>query len=110
MQVIRQQAMQQFIEDKLIENFSPDYLEVTNESHMHSVAPGSETHFKVVIISEQFNDKRLLMRHRSVYSVLAQALEQGVHALALHTYTPKEWHVLEDTLLTSPACHGGNGR
>ncbi len=66
-------------------------LEVINESHMHRVEPGSESHFKVVIVSEQFAGQRLLARHRQVNAVLADELAGAIHALALHTYTTSEW-------------------
>lgn len=42
------------IRGKLTENLSPTYLEIMNESYMHNVKPGSETHFKLVLASEQF--------------------------------------------------------
>ena len=80
-------TIQQLIEAKLTAALSPTVLEVINESHMHRVEPGSESHFKVVIVSEQFAGQRLLARHRQVNAVLAGA----VHALALHTYTESEW-------------------
>ena len=38
------------IEQKLLSAFSPMHLDVINESHQHNVAPGSESHFKVIIV------------------------------------------------------------
>ncbi len=84
-------TIQQLIEAKLTAALSPSVLEVINESHMHRVEPGSESHFKVVIVSEHFSGQRLLARHRQVNSVLADELAGAVHALALHTYTETEW-------------------
>ena len=82
--------MQGQIEAKLRQAFSPEVLEVINESHLHNVPPGSESHFKAVIVSEQFNDKRLVARHRLVNQALATELGT-IHALALHTLTPDEY-------------------
>ena len=76
-------TIQQLIEAKLTAALSPTVLEVINESHMHRVEPGSESHFKVVIVSEQFAGQRLLARHRQVNAVLADELAGAVHALAL---------------------------
>ena len=42
----------------------PQLLEVINESHMHNVSEGSEPHFKVTIVSNEFNGKIILARHR----------------------------------------------
>ncbi len=44
--------LQEVIETKLHNAFQPDYLKVLNESYMHNVAPGSESHFKVIVVSE----------------------------------------------------------
>ena len=63
------------------------HLEVINESGNHNVAPGSESHFKVVLVAAEFEGQRLLARHRRVNGVLADELADSVHALALHTYT-----------------------
>ncbi len=99
--------MQQTIERKLAEAFAPEELEVLNESHQHSVPPGSETHFKVVLVSAAFEGKRSVARHQQVYKVLAEELAGGVHALALHTYTPEEWAQRAARAPDSPACMGG---
>ncbi|WP_241607894.1 transcriptional regulator BolA [Rosenbergiella epipactidis] len=98
--------IRQTIEEKLIQAFSPSHLDVQNESYRHNVPAGAESHFKVIIVSEQFTDQRFLARHRSIYSILGAELSGGVHALALHTYTPKEWEGLQDTVLSSPDCRG----
>ncbi len=102
--------IQNSIEDKLNEHFEPDFLEVINESSQHNVPIGSETHFKVVLVSQQFNGKRLLSRHRAVNSVLKDEIENHIHAMALHTYTDQEWERLYGDAPDSPACLGGSGR
>lgn len=101
-------SVQAQIEQKVQAALAPLHLEVINESYMHRVLPGSETHFKILVVSEQFVDKRLLARHRMLNQLLAQELNQGVHALALHTLTPTEWHAREG-VRESPACRGQGG-
>ena len=49
---------QQLIENIVREKLSPEYLELVNESYMHSVPPGSESHFKLVLVSAQFSELR----------------------------------------------------
>lgn len=93
------------IEQKVQAALAPVHLEVLNESHMHSVPKDSETHFKVVVVSEQFEGKRLLARHRTINGLLADELAGGVHALALHTFTPAEWQA-RNGALDSPNCRG----
>ena len=98
-------TIQQLIEAKLTAALSPTVLEVINESHMHRVEPGSESHFKVVIVSEQFTVQRMLARHRQVNAVLADELAGAIHALALHTYTTSEWQEKGHAPRT-PSCVG----
>jgi len=92
---------------KLTEAFRPTYLEVLNESHRHSVPPGSETHFKVVIAAEAFSSKRQVQRHQAIYACLADELKNGVHALALHSFSPDEW-AANTSVPASPQCLGGS--
>jgi BolA protein len=101
-------SVQQDIETKLRQVFDPDYLQVVNESHQHSVPPDSETHFKVVIVSGDFDGRRKVARHQQVYSALASQLAGPVHALALHTYTTAEWQQRQGEAPPSPDCLGGS--
>lgn len=98
--------IQDVIENKLHDEFDTAYLQVENESHMHNVAPGSESHFKVTIVSDRFRDQMLIKRHRMVNQVLADELQQ-IHALALHTLTPEEWQSRGGVVAASPKCRGG---
>ena len=98
--------MQATIEDKLTSEFDADFLQVENESHMHNVAPGSESHFKVTIVSDSFREQMLIKRHRRVNQVLQAELQQ-IHALALHTLTPDEWQARGGAVAASPKCRGG---
>jgi len=99
-------TVQSTIEGRLRAAFAPRQLEVLNESHRHNVPPGSETHFRVTVVSDAFAGQGLVMRHRAVNRTLASELEGPVHALALHTYTPDEWARRNGTP-DSPPCLGG---
>ena len=99
--------MQNEIEQRLRDTFAPLHLEVENESHMHNVPEGSESHFRVVLVTDQFDGKGLLQRHRAVNGALAEQLAGGVHALALHTMTPEEWFEKGGDAPQSPPCLGG---
>jgi BolA protein len=96
------------LEDKLQAGFSPLHLEVVNESHMHNVPDGSESHFKVTVVSDAFEGQSLLRRHRAINAALAEELAGGVHALALHTMTPEEWFAKGGRAPESPPCLGGS--
>lgn len=96
------------IETKVNQALAPEVLEVTNESNRHSVAPGSETHFKLVIVSAKFANQNRVQRHRTVNTLLAEELQRGVHALSLKLYTPTEWDEREGKVAKSPPCMGGS--
>lgn len=75
--------VQETIQAKLAEAFNPVHLAVMNESSGHNVPKGSETHFKVVVISEAFQGDSIIARHRKVNKTLQEELDAGVHALSI---------------------------
>ncbi len=95
----------QIITDKLNTAFNPSFIDVLNESNRHNVPPNSESHFKVVLVSDLFSGKRLIARHRMVNQVLAIELEHSIHALSIHTYTEEEWQG-EGNVPRTPNCKG----
>ena len=99
--------IQDLIERKLQAAFNPIHLDVQNESYMHNVPPGSESHFKVVVVSEQFEDKKLIARHRAINAALSDELENHIHALSIHAYTQLEWQQVSGVVPESPKCAGG---
>jgi BolA protein len=101
-----QMSMQQTITDKLGENIQTSMLDVVNESSNHNVPPGSESHFKVTLVSDDFDGKTLLARHRIINKILENELNGGIHALAIHAYTQQEWDKLGASPV-SPPCLGG---
>ena len=48
------------ITEALSKNLNPIHLEVINESYMHNVPKGSESHFKVLVVSDKFTDLALI--------------------------------------------------
>jgi len=75
---------------------------------MHNVPEGAESHFKVVAVSELFAEHKPVGRHRLVNQALKGEFESGLHALALHTWTPEEWFRKGGVAPRSPQCMGGS--
>lgn len=100
--------IEQIINQKLTSAIACDTLEVLNESHAHNVAKGSETHFKVTLVSPEFKEMLAVKRHQKIYGILQDELQQGVHALALHLYSPQEWADKNGVSPQSPQCMGGS--
>ncbi len=101
--------LQTRIESKLRDALSPDRLEVVNESGMHNVAPGSETHFRVFVVSAAFDGQTLVRRHQRIYQLLDAERRDGIHALGIQTMTPEEFAATEAARVESPPCLGGDG-
>jgi BolA protein len=87
-------AVRDLITEKLTEAFAPTRLDVVDESHQHAGhaghRPGGETHFRVYIVSEAFQGKTRIERHRLINRVLSAELAGGVHALAIQASAPGE--------------------
>ena len=92
--VMTQMAIRDTISNKLQEAFTPESLQVVDESHLHEGhaghRPSGETHFRVYIVSQAFKGKSRVDRHRMINSALAAELAGGVHALAIHAQAPGE--------------------
>lgn len=101
-------SRQESIRTRLVSALEPLHLDVENESRMHSVPPGSETHFKVVVVSQAFAGLSAVERHRRVHELLRDELRSGLHALTLRTMTPDEWARQGGEDLRSPPCLGGS--
>ena len=101
-------TIREIITGKLTAAFGPEYLDVVNESNNHNVPEGSESHFRVTLVSDVFEGQRLIQRHRQVNASLNELLADSIHALALHTYTPQEWVLRQAKVPSSPDCQGNS--
>jgi BolA protein len=90
----RDMSVKDTLTQKLHEAFTPDSLDVIDESKLHEGHAGhagrDETHFRVNIVSAAFAGKSRLDRHRMVNELLAAELKAGVHALAIKAQAPGE--------------------
>ena len=94
-----------------VQSLNPVFVDLINESMNHAnYFDGKESHFKLVIVSPAFVEKRLVQRHQLVYQTVNHLLAQGggrIHAFAIHAYTPDEWQNLSQ-VPNSPNCAGQN--
>ncbi len=94
----------QRIESSLDQGLVLLHLDVKDESHGHNVPQGAESHFKVIAVSDQFEGVSRVSRHRQINALLQQEFDEGMHALALHTYTVAEWKARFGEVPMSPPC------
>ena len=99
-------SVQEIINEKILKEFTPEHLAIVNESHLHG-GSSQESHFKITIVSEIFSGVPRVKRHQKIYKSLEIELSSGIHALALHLYSPDEFAA---TLVVpnSPNCRGGS--
>ncbi|MDP3562558.1 MAG: BolA family protein [Legionellaceae bacterium] len=93
----------QRLHDALSQALKPNLLQIENESNQHQVPAGSESHFKVIIVSTEFDSLSRIARHRLVNALLASEFKTGLHALTLSLHTPLEWSK-QDHVPSSPPC------
>ncbi|HEY5717350.1 MAG TPA: BolA/IbaG family iron-sulfur metabolism protein [Motiliproteus sp.] len=102
-------AMQPLIEQKLHAALNIEHLAIQNESHLHS-GPATDSHFKLVVVSDDFADKGRVARHQMIYKILADelAMAGGIHALVMHLHTPAEWQQSGQHVPPSARCRGAH--
>jgi BolA protein len=82
------------MEALLQQEFAPTVLRITDDSAHHAghagAAPGGETHYAVLLVSEAFRGQNRVARARAIHAVLDREFGAGMHALALTLRTPDE--------------------
>ena len=51
---------------------------------------GTRDHYRAAVVSEAFEGKTLIQRHRMVYDALKDEMKGPIHALTLEVKTPAE--------------------
>ena len=77
-------------------------LKIVNESFMHNVPEGSESHFKIVVVTNDFNNLSIIQRHKLIYKILDNLMNK-IHALSIHAFNEEEFK-LNPVIIDSPEC------
>ncbi len=56
---------------------------------------GDGTHFRAIVVSDDFENKITLDRHKLVYKALGESMVEDIHAISLKTYTPDQWQSIK---------------
>ena len=81
------------IRSRLEQALGPEHIDVIDESHEHIGHEGARDgrgHFRVLIISDRFEGKLPIQRHRLVYGAVGDLMQTDIHALAIEAWTPDE--------------------
>lgn len=88
------------IEQRLTAALAPEILEVKDESHLHAGHAGARvgggSHFRLLVVSRNFEGLSRVDRQRRVNEILRDALKERIHALAMRTLTPDEYRASTD--------------
>ena len=94
------------IESQIINTLSTSMnlssFKIINESFMHNVPKGSESHFKIVVVTNDFNNLSIIKRHKLIYKTLDNLMNK-IHALSIHAFNEEEFK-LNPVILDSPEC------
>ena len=93
----------------LLQKFAPLFIDLVDESYKHQVPNGAESHFKLTLVSTEFKGKTRIERHRLVTDVLGSERQNGLHALGLALYSPEEWAIQPNPLVTPQCQHKSAG-
>ncbi len=77
----------------LLEVLQPTQVEIVDDSHKHAGhvgARGGGGHYHLLIVSNQFDGKPTVSRHRMIYTALGEMMKHDIHALAIVAHTPEE--------------------
>ncbi|MBC21479.1 MAG: transcriptional regulator [Candidatus Marinimicrobia bacterium] len=84
------------IEKKLRTYFNVHILNIIDESHKH-VNHKKDTnggHFKLLIVSNDFENISLIKRHQLIYDALSEMIKVEIHAISIKAITIKESHIV----------------
>ena len=98
--------MEKIVENKIKAiinaNLNPSVLNIINESSMHNVPVYSESHFKIIIVSDIFKDVASVNRHKIIYKTLGNVMDD-IHALSIYAFDINEFDT-NPMVLDSPNC------
>lgn len=79
--------------ERLLDALEPELLEIEDESHLHVGHAGARDgrgHFRVTVVSEAFEGKPRIRRHRLIYEALGGLMDTDIHALTIQAHAPSE--------------------
>ena len=88
-------SIETLIKQQLEKHLDVYHLELVNESQKHEGHVGDDgsgqTHFKLMVVSDDFCECDRIQRQRKVYRILSEAFEQGLHAISIDSCSVEEF-------------------
>ena len=99
---MNKESIESTINKIINESYNPLYIELVNESFMHNVPKDSESHFKLIVVSDIFKNMTLVQRHKHIYLSLKTTMN-NIHALSINAFDTEEFRLNPD-ISRSPDC------
>lgn len=97
--------MKNIIHNKITANINVFYLKIYNDSKKHKLKKNFLQHYRIILVSKNFNNIELLQRHKKIYSILKIYIPNYIYALQMHLYNIHEWMSLPNKkFLMSYSC------
>ena len=82
------------IREAIEHGLAATHVEVIDHSADHAGHPGAAAgggHFEILVVSDAFEGQSRLAAQRLVYQALGPLMASDIHAVSMHTLTPKQW-------------------
>jgi len=79
--------------ERLAATFAPSECQLVDESHLHAGHAGAASgggHYRLRLVSAQFEGLNRISRHRLVYDCLRDMMQAEIHALNITAIAPSE--------------------
>lgn len=76
-------------------SLAPLAIDIIDDSHLHAGHAGARSgggHYRLRLVSDQFQGKSKVARHQMIYSALGELMRTRIHALAINAMTGEEAH------------------
>ena len=81
------------IHDLIINKLNVFKIDLVDESYKH-IGHNKDTnggHFKLLVVSDDFQNMKLLDRHKLIYNILEKMIKVDIHALSIRAFTKQEY-------------------
>ena len=90
--------MKEKIAERINSNLAVKTLEIKDVSHLHQGhsgwQEGGETHFNLLVVSDDFQQKSRIERHKVVLKMLEDFMKSSIHALSMKLHTEQEYDLI----------------
>ncbi|NIH41176.1 MAG: BolA family transcriptional regulator [Buchnera aphidicola (Periphyllus aceris)] len=96
--------MKKIIKKKIKNKIKIKYIKIYNISNAHKKFNKKNSHYKIIVVSNDFYKINILRRHQIIYNILSNEININIYGIEIFTYTKKEWDVEINKKFSSTKC------